>query len=399
MTIENCFETILGNSIVLNDTGHDFVKFIHASDIHLGAVQYRNDYRSNDFIQAFQEILELAIKHHVDFILLGGDVFTSLEMLPGKLTKIVKILNDFKEFTNGTILIIAIEGNHDIRKFSRGIRFERRGQSWLKLLNNLGLIVLLDADLDALSEEIFELYNFDTKRGGKIQIKNVMIYGTRYLGEKPISFLSKIRKAIVKNDDLFNILLQHFGIEGQMENVPGINIEDIQHLKHRVNYLALGHFHKQFILENWIYNPGSSEAVCSVDNSFKRGVFLVEILKKFEKFEKKVSIIRLINRKYLWETIYLNNEFRNKKDIEIFILNRLSSSLKYLNFDIHPSNPQMPILYLILKGKEPSRSCRINEKDLKRKICYNLPLVDVKIYQKFRKPLKTLDSYILAGKS
>ena len=395
MTIKNGFKTKLGNLIEPKYTIQDIVKFIHASDIHLGAAQYHNEYRSNDFILGFQEILELAITHQVDFVLLGGDVFTSLEVLPGKLTKIVNLLKDFKEFTNGSILIIAIEGNHDIRKFSRGVRFERRGQSWLKLLNSLGLIILLDADLEAPTEKIFELYNFDTKKGGKIQIKNVVIYGTHYLGEKPISYLSKIRKAIVKNNGLFNILLQHFGIEGQMENVPGINIEDIQHLKHRVNYLALGHFHKQFILENWIYNPGSSEAVCSVDNSFKRGIFLVEISKKFEKFEKKVITIRLVNRKYLWETIYLYDEFRNKEDIEGFIINKLYSSLKYLNYDIHPSDPQMPILYLILKGIKPSKLCKINEKDLRKKICNNFPIVDVKIYQKFRKSLKTLDNYIL----
>lgn len=394
MTIENCFETKLGNSVVPKYTNQDMVKFIHASDIHLGAAQYHNDYRSDDFIQAFQEILELAIVHNVDFILLGGDVFTSLEMLPGKLIKIVNLLKDFKEFTNGSILIIAIEGNHDIRKFSRGVKFERRGQSWLKLLNSLGMIILLDADLDVLPEEIFNLYNFDIKKGGKIQIKNVMIYGTRYLGEKPISFLSKIRKAIVKNSGLFNILLQHFGIEGQMENVPGIKLEDIQPLRHRINYLGLGHFHKQFILEDWIYNPGSSEAACSIDNSFKRGIFLVEISKRFEKFVKQVKTIRLTNRKYLWETIYLNLEFRNKKDIEELIIKKLKSSLKYLNYDIHPSNPQMPVLYLILKGIEPSKLCKINEKNLRKKICENFPIVDIKIYQKFRKSLKTLDNYI-----
>ncbi|MFX1258814.1 MAG: exonuclease SbcCD subunit D [Promethearchaeota archaeon] len=394
MAIENCFEAKFGRTKISNNFYSNKVKFIHASDTHLGAAQYRNDYRSNDFIQAFQEILELAIKHCVDFILLGGDVFTSLEMLPGKLTKIVNILKDFREFTNGTILIIAIEGNHDIRKFSRSVRFERRGQSWLKLLNSLGLIILLDVDLEAPSEGLFKLYNFDTKKGGKIQIKNVMVYGTCYLGEKPISLLSRIRKAIVKEDGLFNILLQHFGIEGQMENVPGIKLEDIQPLRHRIDYLALGHFHKQFILEEWIYNPGSSEAVCSIDNSFKRGVFLVEISKNFEKFTKKVKKIRLINRKYLWETINFNFEIRNKNDIEAHIIEKLSSSIKYLNYDIHPSNPQMPILYLILKGKEPSKSFKINEKDLRKKVCNNFPVIDIKIYQKFESSLRTLDNYI-----
>ncbi|MFX0145607.1 MAG: exonuclease SbcCD subunit D, partial [Candidatus Hodarchaeota archaeon] len=269
-------------------------RFIHASDIHLGSYQYRNEYRSDDYIRAFQEILELSIKQKVDFIILAGDVFTSLEMLPGKLTRLINILSDFKEFTNNSILIIAIEGNHDIRKFSRGIRFERRGQSWLKLLNSLGLIILLDTYFENPSEGMIKSYDFETKKGGKIQIKNVVIYGTCYSGEQPISFVSKLRKEIIKKTDLFNILIQHFGIEGQMENVPGIKLENIQHLRHRVDYLALGHFHKQFILEDWIYNPGSSEAVCTMDTSYKRGIFLVEISKKLEKFEKKVKIIQLV---------------------------------------------------------------------------------------------------------
>jgi len=395
MTVRNCFEKKFGSFSVCNNEPQNTIKFIHASDIHLGAVQFRNENRSNDFINAFQEILEFAIVHQVNFILLAGDIFTSLEILPGKLTKIVKLLKDFNEFSNGSILIIAIEGNHDIRKFSRGIRFEQRGQSWLKLLNSLGLIILLDANLEASPEEIFSLYNFQTKMGGRLQVKNVMIYGTRYLGENPISILSKIRKGIINNNGLFNILMQHFGIEGQMENIPGVKLEDIQHLRHRIDYLALGHFHKQFIIQNWIYNPGSSEAVCSVDNSFKRGIFLVEISKISGKFVKRVKVLHLMNRKFVWETIKLNVEIGNKKKFEEYIINKLNSSLKFLNHEIKPSNFQMPILYLILKGKEPSKSCKINEKELRRKISETFPIVDVQIYKKFQIPLRTLDNYIL----
>ncbi len=386
------FKTFHNNSI----SNQNVSRFIHASDIHLGNDQYSNEYRSDDFIRAFQEILELAIKHYANFIILGGDVFTSLDMLPGKLTKIVNLLKDFQEFTKGSILIIAIEGNHDIRKFSRGVRFERRGQSWLKLLNTLGLIILLDADSEESSENLLRPYDFATKKGGKIQIRNIVIYGTCYKGEQPISFLSKIRKAIIKKGGLFNILVQHFGIEGQMENIPGIKLEDIQPLRHRVDYLALGHFHKQFILEDWIYNPGSSEAVCSMDNSYKRGIFLVEVSKEDENFVKQVKIIKLINRKYLWETVNINFEMHNRLDFEKYIINKLKSSLKYLNNNFLPSNLQMPLLYLILKGIQPSKTCKINKKDLRTKICEILPIVDVRIYQKFVKSLKTIDNFILA---
>ncbi|MFX0088121.1 MAG: exonuclease SbcCD subunit D [Candidatus Hodarchaeota archaeon] len=393
MGFKHNFIDKFGRNFLFKNTSQDSVKFIHASDIHLGAAQYRNEYRADDFIQAFQEILELAIIHHVDFVLLGGDVFTSLEMLPGKLTKIINLLRDFKVFTQNSIFIIAIEGNHDIRKFSRGVRFERRGQSWLKLLNSLGLIILLDADLEAPSEDIFKPYNSRTRKGGKIQIKSVVVYGTRYLGEKPIRQLSRIRKAITKKNGLFNILIQHFGIEGQMENVPGINLEEIQHLKHRLDYLALGHFHKQFILDDWVYNPGSSEAACVMDNSFKRGIFLVKVSKKFETFTKQVKIIRLNNRRYIWKTIHLNFEVRKKEDLELIIIDKLYSTLKNIDDEIHPSNPQMPILYLVVKGIKPS--FKVKEKDLKEKICDHLPILDIRLYQKFSESIRTLDQYIL----
>ena len=99
-------------------------------------------------------------------------------------------------------------------------------------------------------------------------------------GSNLLEHLLKLKEGIEKDDDYFHILLQHFGIEGQMEQVPGVNYRRIQMLKDRVNYLALGHFHLQFILDGWIYNPGSSEASCSSDFSFIRGIFLVSITKK-----------------------------------------------------------------------------------------------------------------------
>jgi DNA repair exonuclease SbcCD nuclease subunit len=367
--------------------------FIHASDIHLGSHQYRNDNRADDFIGALKEILQLAIQHDANFILLGGDVFSSLEMLPGKLTSIVDLLMCFQNNTNSTIPIIAIEGNHDIRKFSRGVKFKQRGQSWLKLLARLGLIVLLDGDLELPPDQIFQPYDFTSRRGGKIQVNNVMIYGTRYLGEKPVEQLSRIRKAIDKDDGLFHVLLQHFGIQGQMEGVPGINLELIQHLKHRVHYLALGHFHKQFILDDWIYNPGASEAVSSIDNSFGRGIFLVNV-NHATKFKKTVKIIRLKNRKYQWKTVHFPRQVRHKEELFKHVFRELKEKLSTLNQGLQPSDSEMPVLYLRLRGKEPIKSLKIKEKELREFICQKFPVVDARIYQKFDDSIRTIDKYI-----
>ena len=394
MTSAKVFEPNLEN-LTKNQYGNNHLtKFIHASDIHLGSHQYRNDYRANDFIFAFEEILSIAVIHRVDFLLLGGDVFTSLEMLPGKLTRIVNLLTNFKKVTKNQILIIAIEGNHDIRKFSRGQKFKQRGQSWLKLLASLGLIILLDADVDLSPDEIFKEYDFKTRKGGKIRIKDVIIYGTRYLGQNPVEYLLKLKDGIEKDDDLFHILLQHFGIKGQMEQVPGVDYRRIQILKNRVNYLALGHFHLQFILDDWIFNPGSSEASCSSDFSFKRGVFLVTITKN-DSYTKCVNKIRLTNRTSRWEHIYFKTEFRKKEKMYEYIIQKLKKSFdldKKLNKN--SSNIQTPVLFLVLKGKKPFYRCKIDKKEITQLVCENLPVVDVRIYQKFSDFLKTLDTFI-----
>lgn len=368
--------------------------FIHASDLHLGSHQYRNEERANDFINAFEEILTLAKLNEVDFILLGGDVFTSLEMLPGKLTRIISVILNFKKSTQNQIQIIAIEGNHDIRKYSLGVRFRNRGQSWLKLLASLGMLILLDADLNASPENRFTLYNFNTNSGGKVQIKNAIIYGTRYLGENPKEELLKIKEAIEKNDGLFHILLQHFGIEGQMENVPGINYKDVECLKERINYLALGHFHLQFTIKNWIYNPGSSEATCTSDFFFKRGIFLVKVSYDHG-YKKEVKQLKLLNRRAVWINIYFKIPFQNKDHLKEYILKMLEASLKKQEpLLINHRNHHKPCLFLKINGIKPYKGCKINEKELNQVICEKFPFVNVKIYQKFTEPIKSIIKYL-----
>ncbi len=379
-------------TISLQDISNHVIKFIHASDIHLGSHQYENTLRSDDYINAFEEILAKAIDHSVNFVLLGGDVFNSLEMLPGKLTNVIEILNNFKKATSGEIPIIAIEGNHDIRRFSRGVRFSHRDQSWLKLCANLGLIVLLDADLQAPTNLIFKPYDFEKCEGGKIQIKNVVIYGTRYLGEAPVSTLSQIRKAIKKEKGKFNILMQHFGIEGQMANVPGIQLELISPLHHRVDYLALGHFHKQFILEDWIYNPGSSESVCSMDFFLKRGIFLVEV-KGREAFSKEVQIIKLKNRNYIWRTLKIRYKFRSKESFYAYLVEHLKIYFKSQDIKNDQSRDNFSFLILKLEGINPFKNKNVNQKEIQKVLIEEFPIIGAKVYQKFKSRVNTIVNY------
>ncbi|TXT59407.1 MAG: hypothetical protein BAJALOKI2v1_210007 [Promethearchaeota archaeon] len=369
----------------------NIIKFIHASDIHLGAHQFRNDERANDFIYAFKEILALAKFHSVDFIILAGDVFTSLEILPEKLNIIVDLLKKFIQITSGQIPIIAIEGNHDIRKFSRGAKVNH-GQSWLKFLNKLGLIILLDADLESDSDKIYKNYNHETRKGGKCVINNISIYGNHYIGQNPVDYIPKIYDAIDENDN-YKILIQHFGIKGQMENVPGIKYKDVLPLKKKIDYLALGHFHKQFTIESWIFNPGSSEAACSVDSSYKRGIFLTKInLKK--KNNPEIKSIHLRNREHIWKHFHLKFPFKNPKSLAIYLIHELESVLNNSQNNHLTHKRAHPILYLRLTGLKPYNFSKKYKSALRTQLMDYLNLVDVKIYQKFEEPFRKIDIFI-----
>ncbi|TFF87453.1 MAG: hypothetical protein EU550_03210 [Promethearchaeota archaeon] len=150
----------------MQETNKNVSRFIHASDIHLGSHQYQNELRSYDFINTFKEILSLSLYYQVDFIILGGDVFNSREILFPHMNKIIKLLKVFHKKSNYFAPIIAIEGNHDIRKRIRGIRV-KDDSNWLKFLNNLGLICLLDANFDISPAKSYAEYDFKEKRGGK----------------------------------------------------------------------------------------------------------------------------------------------------------------------------------------------------------------------------------------
>jgi len=366
------------------DSENEKIRFIHASDIHLGTGQYQSPERSDDFLKVLKGILDLAIKKMAKFIILGGDVFGSLDLLPEQLGKIVKILNLFKEKTQ------------NLRKYSRGARIKRR-QSWLRFLQDLDLLILLDINPDAHPENMFQTYDFESKRGGKIRIGNVIVYGTSYLGRRTEELLPKIRTGIKQNDGCFHILLQHFGIKGQMKNVPGIPLYKVQPLKDRIDYLALGHYHLQFKIGGWIFNPGSGEAVSSVESKYKRGIFLVEINQKTDiknKFSVDVRNIVLKNREHLWYTIYLPQIFQMEHEIISFITEKL---IKKFSDDIDNrilTSSQKFILYLVLRGNKPLISGNLDLKFLQETILKQFPVVTTRIYEKYVENIKTLETFI-----
>jgi DNA repair exonuclease SbcCD nuclease subunit len=80
----------------------------------------------------------------------------------------------------------------------------------------------------------------------------------------------------------FNILMLHTDVEGQINRpIPALTIARLSELKALTNYVALGHTHKRFDLDNWAFNPGALEPTSIDEYKDERGAFLVEVDDQF----------------------------------------------------------------------------------------------------------------------
>lgn len=246
------------------------VRFLHLADIHLGFDRYDSKVRTQDFFYAFQSVLErYAIAEQVDFVLIAGDLFEHRSIQPATLNQAQICLTMLQE---ANIPVIAIEGNHDNRPYSTKT-------SWLRYLSDWGLLILLEPGDIASGEPFYS--HWDGQRGSYIDLAGARILGSNWYGATAPQAIERIAEEIqaLKPQQNPQILMFHHGLEGQVARYAGaLRYSEMLPLKHAgVDYLALGHIHKSYSIENWIFNPGSLEANSIEESLYERGAFLVEL--------------------------------------------------------------------------------------------------------------------------
>ena len=296
------------------------MNFIHASDFHLGYAQYGLPERFRDYARAFQSVIHYAIDHKAEFILISGDLFHKRNINAPTYEQAYKVLSELKAKSPST-KVFAIEGNHDLA-------FHQDGKSWLEILNSQGLIRLIrlkEADGVKLM-------------GDFVELDSVRIFGVRYLGSNTVSLIPQIAEEIKKinaaNGEKYTILMMHFGMAGQMrQETPGeIHYNSLLPLKDAVNYLALGHYHMQYDLDGWLFNPGSIEMVAMNEYGLPKGFYHVR--------DSGAKLITPITRPLR----------RIKLDISsIATPDELYSNIDS-RLDREPSAPSDPLIELLLYG-------------------------------------------------
>jgi exonuclease SbcD len=245
-------------------------KFLHIADIHLGIRRYRSEDRARDFFLAWRDCIEkYALAEKVSFVLIAGDLFDLRKVEPQAMNQAMFCLKRLKE---AGIPVVVIEGNHDCHESSNQF-------SWLRSLSQWGFIKLLEP---IYQESGIKLNCWDENQhaGSFIDIDGVRIFGSIWYGSTISQALPALINEISQHHDKrrFNIMMLHTDVEGQLNRpIPALPISKITELKSFIDYLALGHTHKNFEIDGWIYNPGSLEA-CNVDEYANvRGAYLVEI--------------------------------------------------------------------------------------------------------------------------
>ncbi|MBD2082752.1 DNA repair exonuclease [Leptolyngbya sp. FACHB-17] len=246
-------------------------RFLHLADVHLGYDRYNSKERTKDFFLAFENaLLKYAIEPQVDFVVIAGDLFEHRTIQPNILNQAKVCLQLLKE---AHIPVIAIEGNHDNRPY--GI-----STNWLKYLADDELVILLEPDRAETGGVIYEMWNGEV--GGYIDLDcGVRVLGSRWYGASAPRAVEQLAQAIqqLPPSPGHTVMLFHQGLEGQIARYQGaMRYTDLLPLREAgVDYLALGHIHKSYVEQGWIFNPGSTEANSVEEANYDRGVFLVEL--------------------------------------------------------------------------------------------------------------------------
>jgi len=246
------------------------VRFIHTSDIHLGKT-YRSSgceaERYLDFFRVLSGIVDDAIAQRVDFVLIGGDLFHTGQILPRTFAKTIETLQPLKD---AGVPCVAVEGNHDwIHR--------RDSVSWMEALSQLGYIRLLRPARTDDGGYRFDPFDPETGCGGHIEIAGVNIYGQGYVGSQAGAHVGRICDAISTSR---NILLFHVGIWSYSPvEIGNMHPDESLPLSECFDYLALGHGHKPYLVHTpdgrpYAFNPGAPECVNFGEERYPKGYYL-----------------------------------------------------------------------------------------------------------------------------
>ena len=261
------------------------IRFIHCADIHLGSpftgLQQKNSTIAFQAIEAtkkaFLTLIDTAIKYHVDFVLISGDIFDSSHQ---HIQEKIFLKEQFQRLAQAGIYTYLIHGNHDYGRFT-----EDWNNDWVKVFK------------EEVSTEILK-----TSSGESVAISGFS-YDTRWITES-MAMHFPLRNSLVD---------YHLGMyHGQTRTASDsstvyapFKVSDLEKLHY--DYWALGHIHRAMDLDSYgkIAYSGTIQG-----RSFKemgeKGFYLITLTKNLPMNRQFVSCnpIEWVEIEFLVEKVY-----------------------------------------------------------------------------------------------
>ncbi|KAF8128879.1 Metallo-dependent phosphatase-like protein [Boletus edulis] len=375
------------------------IKILLATDNHIGYLE-RDPIRGQDSINTFKEILQLAVKHDVDFILLAGDLFHENRPSRDCLYQVIALLREctlhnkpvqiellsdpnegkaagynFPAINyedpnlNVGIPVFSIHGNHDDPQGAgpEGALCALDVLSVSGLLNYMGKYDLPVSNADAQQTGI-AIRPVLLRKGNTF----LGLYGVGNVKDQRMHFelrSNRVRMYMPRNkNEWFNMLLLHQNRvrHGPQESVPEGMFDD------SVDLVVWGHEHDCRIVPEpvagknyFITQPGSSIATSLADGeSIEKHVALMEIQGK--EFQLKPIPLRTV-RPFVLEDIILSEA----SEEEGFDINDQIAVSKFLKSRVNALIEQANRLW----DDRNKRAAEDGEEELPRM----LPLVRLKV--------------------
>ncbi len=242
---------------------------LHTADTHLGYRQYGLHERELDIYNVFEEIIDIAVREHVDAVLHSGDLFDTSRPPPQAIRAAIRGLRRLRDHG---IPFITILGDHDLPR--------RRALPPQAILDDLGLSVTLGLREGAEKKRI------RTRSGEELEAAGV----TATRGPDARRRLTE-RLARLSPGDGASVLLLHQSLQ---EAAPE-HETSLGELPRGYSYYALGHIHlhREWRLgDSVVAYPGSPEALRldEARQQEKRLVLLAELAPHATKSIQRITL-------------------------------------------------------------------------------------------------------------
>ena len=117
-------------------------RVIHTGDTHIGYAQYHSPVRRQDFLDAFEAVIDDAVDGDVDAVVHAGDLFHDRRP---ELVDLMGTISALRRLEDADIPLLAVVGNHE----------STRGCQWLDLFERLGLATRLGDEPTVVGDTAF----------------------------------------------------------------------------------------------------------------------------------------------------------------------------------------------------------------------------------------------------